>query len=201
MLGVTGALGQIFIFLSIAWFGALTTSVVGTVRKVVTMCYSIVHFGHVLLPKQYLGLAITFGGLVVNLFRGNASELMLCRLCSIASAGCWTPTPEGNEDDTAALLELKPVSSPYGGGKPGLGLRRNHDSFEATLKNKGQTAREHMRDLRDNDPERYRQRVERMMSRLNISSQAEKELKELKKDPTVPFSVVEDAVFRMLTSE
>ena len=40
-----------------------------------------------------------------------------------------------------------------------------------------------------------------MMSRLNISSQAEKELKELKKDPTVPFSVVEDAVFRMLTSE
>ena len=58
-----------------------------------------------------------------------------------------------------------------------------------------------LRDLRDNDPERYRQRVERMMSRLNITPQAESELRKLKQDPTVPFSFVEDAVFRMLTQE
>ena len=42
---------------------------------------------------------------------------------------------------------------------------------------------------------------EMMMTRLNISAQAEQELRDLKQDPTVPFNLVEDAVFRMLTQE
>ena len=182
------------IFLSIAWFGALTTSIVGTLRKVITMCYSIVHFGHVLVAQQYLGLGVTFAGLVVNLFRGNASELFFCKLCMVQPPAYLCGAAQ--DQDTAPLLQLTPTG-------PGGDERTipGNDSFEVRRAHKGMTSREYMQWLRDTDPEKYRNKVEMMMTRLNISAQAEQELRDLKQDPTVPFNLVEDAVFRMLTQE
>jgi uncharacterized membrane protein len=204
LLGLTGALGQIFIFLSISWFGALTTSIVGTVRKVITMVFSIVHFGHVLSAQQYLGLGIVFSGLVVNIVRESALEKWLVR--QYQAGGC-----RGVGQSSRHARERIAASKGHGhghGSEESAPMMRDQ-SFERRREHGGAggsmlTQREYMQALREKDPAEYRAAMEVMMSRLNIkniSRQSEQELQNLKKDPTVPFSVFEDAVFRMLTQE
>ena len=65
-LGLSGALGQVFIFVTIAKFGALTCSIIGLARKVATLCASIYFYGHVLNKTQVLGLIICIGSMVAN---------------------------------------------------------------------------------------------------------------------------------------
>ena len=203
MLGLTGALGQIFIFLSISWFGALTTSVVGTVRKVITMVYSIVHFGHVLNPRQYGGLSIVFAGLVINIVRDSRLERWLVAAYS-GSSTCVTDCREAQ-----ALRKERAAKGKRTGSRASLAVGKGHELEpmlrEESFERRGTASqREYMQALRDEDPAAYRAKVELIMSRLNIkniSRASEKELKDLKNDPTVPFSVFEDAVFRMLTQE
>lgn len=66
MLSLTGAMGQAFIFFTISKFGALTTAIIGTCRKVLSIVLSIFLFGHVLSIDQTLGLAISFAGIGLN---------------------------------------------------------------------------------------------------------------------------------------
>jgi solute carrier family 35 (UDP-galactose transporter), member B1 len=65
-LGLSGALGQVFIFVTIAKFGALTCSIIGLARKVTTLVASILFFGHSLSPLQFLGLVISVGSMIMN---------------------------------------------------------------------------------------------------------------------------------------
>jgi solute carrier family 35 (UDP-galactose transporter), member B1 len=65
-LGLSGALGQVFIFITIAKFGALTCSIIGLARKVTTLVASILFFGHSLSPLQFLGLVISVGSMIMN---------------------------------------------------------------------------------------------------------------------------------------
>jgi len=65
-LGLTGAMGQVFIFVTIAKFGALTCSIIGLSRKVTTLVASIYYFGHVLNAVQFTGLAISVTAMVLN---------------------------------------------------------------------------------------------------------------------------------------
>lgn len=65
-LGLSGALGQVFIFVTIAKFGALTCSIIGLARKVTTLVASIWFYGHHLGPVQMLGLAISIASMVMN---------------------------------------------------------------------------------------------------------------------------------------
>lgn len=44
--GLTGAMGQIFIFVTIGKFGALTCALIGLARKITTLVVSILFFGH-----------------------------------------------------------------------------------------------------------------------------------------------------------
>ena len=71
-LGLSGALGQVFIFVTIAKFGALTCSIIGLARKVTTLVASIWFYGHHLGPIQFLGLMISVGSMVLN-FWGKKS--------------------------------------------------------------------------------------------------------------------------------
>ncbi|GLD95459.1 hypothetical protein PINS_up004104 [Pythium insidiosum] len=66
LLSATGALGQAFIFFTISKFGALTTSIIGTCRKVLSIVLSVILFGHVLSAEQFIGLAIAFVGIGLN---------------------------------------------------------------------------------------------------------------------------------------
>ncbi|RHZ12865.1 hypothetical protein DYB37_010095, partial [Aphanomyces astaci] len=66
VIGVCGGLGQVFLFVSIAAFGSLSTSVVGTCRKMLTMLTSIYVFQHPVAPAQVVGLGCAFMGMVMS---------------------------------------------------------------------------------------------------------------------------------------
>lgn len=74
LLSATGALGQAFIFFTISKFGALTTSIIGTCRKVLSIVLSVILFGHVLSRDQTIGLAVAFLGIGLNWARIEACE-------------------------------------------------------------------------------------------------------------------------------
>lgn len=65
-LGLSGALGQVFIFVTISKFGALTCSIIGLARKVTTLVASIYFYGHHLNAIQSLGLLISVTSMVMN---------------------------------------------------------------------------------------------------------------------------------------
>jgi UDP-galactose transporter B1 len=65
-LGLTGALGQVFIFVTISKFGALTCSIIGLARKVTTLVASIYFYGHHLNAVQVIGLVISVASMVMN---------------------------------------------------------------------------------------------------------------------------------------
>ncbi|RQM09493.1 hypothetical protein DD237_006311 [Peronospora effusa] len=66
MLSLTGACGQAFIFYTISNFGALTTAIIGTCRKVLSIVLSVFVFGHVLSLEQAMGLGLSFAGIGLN---------------------------------------------------------------------------------------------------------------------------------------
>jgi solute carrier family 35 (UDP-galactose transporter), member B1 len=72
-LGFTGALGQVFIFVTIAKFGALTCSIIGLARKVTTLVASIYFYGHSLNSVQFTGLVISVASMVMN-FMGKQKK-------------------------------------------------------------------------------------------------------------------------------
>jgi solute carrier family 35 (UDP-galactose transporter), member B1 len=72
-LGLSGALGQVFIFVTIAKFGALTCSIIGLARKVLTLVASIYYFGHHLNGVQFTGLCISVGSMVFD-FMGKSKK-------------------------------------------------------------------------------------------------------------------------------
>ncbi|KAL7570064.1 hypothetical protein ACA910_017099 [Epithemia clementina (nom. ined.)] len=65
-LGLSGALGQVFIFVTIAKFGALTCSIIGLARKVTTLVASIYFYGHPMNAIQTTGLFISVASMVMN---------------------------------------------------------------------------------------------------------------------------------------
>jgi len=65
-LGLTGAMGQIFIFVTIAKFGALTCSIIGLSRKILTLVASIYFYGHSLNAVQAAGLCVCVGAMIYD---------------------------------------------------------------------------------------------------------------------------------------
>lgn len=65
-LGLSGAMGQVFIFVTISKFGALTCSIIGLARKVTTLVASIYFYGHHLNGVQFSGLVISVAAMVLN---------------------------------------------------------------------------------------------------------------------------------------
>jgi UDP-galactose transporter B1 len=65
-LGLTGALGQVFIFVTIAKFGALTCSIIGLARKITTLLASIFVYGHKLSLVQIMGLVLSIGSMLME---------------------------------------------------------------------------------------------------------------------------------------
>lgn len=72
-LGLSGAMGQVFIFVTISKFGALTCSIIGLARKITTLVFSIWYFGHHLNGIQSIGLLISVTAMVLN-FMGKSKK-------------------------------------------------------------------------------------------------------------------------------
>ena len=68
-LGMCSAIGQVFIFITIAKFGALTTSLMSLTRKVTTLTASIIIYNHDLTGVQLAGLLIAVGAMLMNFVR------------------------------------------------------------------------------------------------------------------------------------
>mgnify|MGYP003365836530 FL=1 len=61
--GLLGALGQIFIFVTLENFSSVVLVTVTVTRKMLSMCLSVILFGHTLEMNQWLGLILVFSGI------------------------------------------------------------------------------------------------------------------------------------------
>lgn len=103
LLSLTGAMGQAFIFFTISKFGALTTSIIGTCRKVLSIVLSVVLFGHILSLEQSVGLAVSFLGIGLNWVRMDCFKPKTTQKKTKDSA---TKNVEMANFETRDLLEL-----------------------------------------------------------------------------------------------
>jgi len=60
---VCGAVGQVFIFHTLSKFGSLVLVTVTVTRKMLSMIFSVIAFGHSLSQMQWLGVSLVFGGI------------------------------------------------------------------------------------------------------------------------------------------
>ncbi|KAF2860820.1 UAA transporter [Piedraia hortae CBS 480.64] len=61
-----GAVGQVFIFMTLSQFGSLLLVTVTVTRKMLSMLLSVVWFGHGLSGMQWVGVGLVFGGIGVE---------------------------------------------------------------------------------------------------------------------------------------
>lgn len=71
----SSAMGQIFIYEVVATFGALVLSIVTTTRKFFTLMLSLLWYGHTLTSQQWIGVALVFCGLTVDMLLPYISQL------------------------------------------------------------------------------------------------------------------------------
>jgi hypothetical protein len=139
---------QIFIFLTISKFGALTSSIMGLVRKVVTLLLSIYVYGHSLSGIQALGLVVAFAAMVTEFVdkkvRKPPGE---GAIAGDKGGAASTPTPGKGERELQQELraQTRPLLSPdeddaeedWEGGSPravnGGGLLKKEESFRVDV--------------------------------------------------------------------
>jgi len=68
ILGLTQAVGQMFLYSMVSEFGPLVVSVVTTTRKFFTVLASVIIFGNALSSRQWLGTILVFTGLFLDAF-------------------------------------------------------------------------------------------------------------------------------------
>lgn len=104
-LGLSGGLGQMLIFYTINRFGALPTSVIGSLRKMITILLSIYLFGHQFVVLQYFGLSIVAIGMMINLVRKKSTtkhdDAIMEKVEFLAPSPKTTPTPFNTTVDAA----------------------------------------------------------------------------------------------------
>lgn len=71
---IMSALGQLFIFLTVAEFGPLPCSIVTTTRKFFTVLASVIIFGNKLSGRQWIGTALVFAGLTLDSIYGKTKK-------------------------------------------------------------------------------------------------------------------------------
>ncbi|NXI48636.1 S35B1 protein, partial [Galbula dea] len=62
LFGLTSALGQSFIFMTVVYFGPLTCSIITTTRKFFTILASVILFANPISPMQWVGTVLVFLG-------------------------------------------------------------------------------------------------------------------------------------------
>ncbi|KAM0792682.1 hypothetical protein ACM66B_002462 [Microbotryomycetes sp. NB124-2] len=66
LFGLTGAIGQLFIFATLSLYGSLTLVTITVTRKMATMLLSVFVFDHRLTIGQWFGVALVFGAVVME---------------------------------------------------------------------------------------------------------------------------------------
>jgi UDP-galactose transporter B1 len=68
ILGLTGALGQVFVFVTISKFGALNCALIGLFRKILSLLLSFILYGHQLNAFQIVGLTLSLAAMIANFY-------------------------------------------------------------------------------------------------------------------------------------
>ena len=68
VLGLTGAMGQVFVFITISKFGALNCALIGLARKILSLLLSFVLYGHTLNAFQTMGLLLSLVAMISNFY-------------------------------------------------------------------------------------------------------------------------------------
>ncbi|TRZ07973.1 hypothetical protein HGM15179_019135 [Zosterops borbonicus] len=74
LFGLTSALGQSFIFMTVVYFGPLTCSIITTTRKFFTILASVVLFANPISPLQWVGTVLVFLGLGLDAKFGKVAK-------------------------------------------------------------------------------------------------------------------------------
>jgi UDP-galactose transporter B1 len=69
ILNAAAAAGQVFIFLTVAWFSPVTTTLITTTRKFGTIVLSVLYYGHAFAPTQWGCMALIFVGLYMAILQ------------------------------------------------------------------------------------------------------------------------------------
>jgi len=68
VLGITGAIGQVFVFITISKFGALNCALIGLCRKMLSLILSFVLYGHTINVVQTVGLSLALLSMIANFY-------------------------------------------------------------------------------------------------------------------------------------
>ena len=74
VIGLTGALGHSFIFMTVVYFGPLTCSMITTTRKFFTILASVILFANPISPMRWVGTVLVFLGLGLDAKFGKRSQ-------------------------------------------------------------------------------------------------------------------------------
>ncbi|CAL4129952.1 unnamed protein product, partial [Meganyctiphanes norvegica] len=77
---ICSALGQFFIFLMVSDFGPLPCSITTTTRKFFTVLGSVIFFGNVLVPRQWLGTVFVFTEVILNILWSKSVKTLISNL-------------------------------------------------------------------------------------------------------------------------
>jgi len=73
---ISGAVGQIFIFLTLSMHGSLLLVTITVTRKLFTMLLSVVWFNHPLTSGQWAGVGLVFGGIGLEAYWTRKAKLL-----------------------------------------------------------------------------------------------------------------------------
>mmetsp|Transcript_19982 Transcript_19982/g.28707 ORF Transcript_19982/g.28707 Transcript_19982/m.28707 type:complete len:389 (-) Transcript_19982:78-1244(-) len=74
LLGLTGALGQVFVFVTISKFGALNCALIGLCRKMLSLVLSFLLYGHTLNAIQSVGLCLAIVAMIANFYEKGGKK-------------------------------------------------------------------------------------------------------------------------------
>jgi solute carrier family 35 (UDP-galactose transporter), member B1 len=86
LLGFTGALGQVFVFVTISKFGALNCALIGLCRKMLSLVLSFVLYGHTLNAIQSLGLFLAIVAMIANFYEKVALIYLIMPLLHVLTS-------------------------------------------------------------------------------------------------------------------
>jgi len=73
---LSGAIGQVFIFLTLSIHGSLILVTITVTRKLFTMLLSVIWFNHSLTRGQWAGVGLVFGGIGLEAYWASKAKLL-----------------------------------------------------------------------------------------------------------------------------
>ncbi len=117
LLGVTGALGQVFVFVTISRFGALNCALIGLVRKILSLILSFVLYGHTMNGFQTMGLMLAIASMIANFYdkggkKGASVEDI--KDAGVAEKEGLLMADSDEEEDEEKGSRTPPIKDPFG---------------------------------------------------------------------------------------